>query len=84
MEEQILEQVNGRLTVVEKDKAFFVTLEDDPSDWLVRFEKDAGFGAREWAENMADVYNRRFSCSSISPPLPPGVQPSSYDPDLGD
>lgn len=82
MEEQILEQVNGRLAVVEKDSAFFVTREADPSDWLVRFEKDPGFKAREWAENMANVYNRRFSGASTDPPLFPGVQPSSYDPDL--
>lgn len=81
MEEHTVEQVNGRLTVVERDTAFFVAREADPSDWLVRFEKDPGFEAREWAENMADVYNRRFSGTSTDPPLPSGVQPTSYDPD---
>ena len=61
MHEHVLEQVNGRLTVVEKDKAFFVTREEDLSDWLVRFEKSPDFKAREWAENMVHVYNRRLS-----------------------
>lgn len=84
VEEQIFEQVNGRLTVVEKAMAFFVTREADPTDWLVRFEKDPGFKAREWAENMANVYNRRFSGTSTGPPLPPGTQPTIYDPEPQD
>jgi hypothetical protein len=61
VEEQLVEQVSGRLTVVEKDAAFFVTREADPEDWLVRFDKSPDFKAREWAENMVNVYNRRLS-----------------------
>jgi hypothetical protein len=78
--EHVLEQVNGRLAVVEKDKAFFVTREEDLSDWLVRFEKSPDFKAREWAENMVHVYNRRLSRLSAGSPVPPGVRPASYDP----
>ena len=81
MDEDTLEQVNGRLAVVEKEAAFFVTREEDLSDWLVRFEKSPDFKAREWAENMVHVYNRRLSRRSAGPPVPPGVQPASYDPD---
>lgn len=81
MDEHVLEQVNGRLAVVEKDTAFFVVREEDLNDWLVRFEKSPDFKAREWAENMAHVYNRRLSRPSAGPPVPPGVQPTSYDPD---
>ncbi len=80
MEEQITEQVSGRLAVVEEDAAFFVTREADPTDWFVRFEKSPDFKAREWAENMVNVYNRRLSRSSAGPPLPPGTQPATYDP----
>lgn len=51
----------------------------DPEDWLARFEKDEGFPAREWAENMARVYNRRLQQRS-GPPTPPGTRPASYHP----
>jgi hypothetical protein len=81
VDEHVLDQVNGRLTVVEKDTAFFVVREEDLNDWLVRFEKSPDFKAREWAENMAHVYNRRLSRPSAGPPVPPGMQPASYDPD---
>jgi hypothetical protein len=81
LEEQIVGQVDGRLAVVEKEAAFFVTPEADLNDWLVRFEKGPDFKAREWAENMVFVYNRRLSRPSAGPPVPPGVQPASYDPD---
>jgi hypothetical protein len=73
MEEQVVEQVEGKLAVVEKETAFFVTQASDLNDWLVRFEKGPGFAAREWAENMVRVYNRRLSKPSAGPPLPPGV-----------
>jgi TRAP-type C4-dicarboxylate transport system substrate-binding protein len=58
MDEQDL-QVEGRLSVREEETAFLVVREEDPNDWLARFEKDGDFPAREWAENMANVYNRR-------------------------
>ena len=75
-------QVVGKLAVVEEEAAFFVVRADDPVDWLVRFEKAPDFPAREWAENMVHVYNRRLSQQSAGPPTPPGTRPGSYHPDL--
>jgi hypothetical protein len=75
-------QVAGELTVVEEAAAFFVVRAEDSDDWLVRFEKDPGFPAREWAENMVRVYNRRLSRQSAGPPTPPGTRPGSYHPGL--
>ncbi len=72
----------GELTIVEEAAAFFVVRAEDPDDWLVRFEKDPGFPAREWAENMVLVYNRRLSRQSAGPPTPPGTRPDSYHPGL--
>lgn len=55
--------VNGRLDVIEDREACFVVVEGDVHDWLVRFEKAEHSGAREWADNMADVYNLRRQAS---------------------
>jgi len=76
-------QVEGRLAVREETGAFFVVRAEDPSDWLVRFEKSGDFPAREWAENMVSVYNRRLARRSAGPPTPPGTRPASYHPDWG-
>ena len=54
---------------------------EDPEDWLVRFEKTPDFPAREWAENMVSVYNRRLARRSGGPPTPPGTRPASYHPE---
>jgi hypothetical protein len=51
--------VDGVLDVLEDDEACFVIVDGEPEDWLVRFEKAADFAARDWAQNMARVYNRR-------------------------
>jgi hypothetical protein len=71
-------QVDGRLAVREEEGAFFVVRADDPEDWLVRFECDGTFPAREWAENMASVYNRRLTRRPVEPPTPPGTRPATY------
>ena len=68
----------GRLSVREEETAFLVVWEEDPEDWLARFEKEGDFPAREWAENMADVYNRR---RSTEPPTPAGTRLASYHPE---
>jgi len=74
-------QAGGTLAVREEEAAFLVVREEDQDDWLARFEKDGYFPAREWAENMANVYNRRLACRSIRPPTPPGTRPASYHPE---
>lgn len=53
-------QVEGPLAVREIEAAFLVVREEDPDDWLARFEKGGGFPARAWADNMVEVYNRRL------------------------
>lgn len=73
MDEQAL-QVEGRLAVREEGDAFLVVRETDPEDWLARFEKGGGFPAREWAENMARVYNLRLAQGPTASPTPPGTQ----------
>jgi len=75
------QQVDGRLIVREEEAAFLVVREEDPDDWLARFEKEGDFLAREWAENMARVYNRRLEHRSFGPPTPPGTRPPSYHPE---
>jgi len=80
MDEQGL-QIDGRLAVREEEDAFLVVRADDPEDWLVRFERDGDFPAREWADNMANVYNRRLTRRSVEPPTPPGTRPASYHPE---
>ena len=61
-------QTAGRLAVREEEAAFLVVRVDDPGDWLARFEKSPDFPAREWAENMVSVYNRRLAGRSAAPP----------------
>jgi hypothetical protein len=73
-------QAGGPLAVREETTAFLVVRSEDPDDWLARFEKGGGFPAREWAENMAHVYNRRLKRRSFGPPTPPGTRPGSYRP----
>ena len=51
--------VDGELEVLEDAEACLVVVDGEPEDWLVRFEKADDFAAREWADNMARVYNRR-------------------------
>jgi hypothetical protein len=74
-------QVDGRLAVREEATAFLVVRKGDPEDWLARFDKADGFPAREWAENMVRVYNRRLALRSAGPPTPPGTSLTSYHPD---
>jgi hypothetical protein len=77
-------QVEGRLLAVrEEEGAYLVVRADDLEDWLVRFEKNGDFPAREWAENMVSVYNRRLAKRAGGPPTPPGTRPASYHPDGG-
>jgi hypothetical protein len=74
-EELSAPQVEGRLAVREEEAAFLVVREGDPEDWLACFDKANGFPAREWADNMVRVYNRRLALRSAGPPTPPGTDP---------
>ena len=74
-------QVDGRLAVREEESAFFVVREEDPENWLVRFEKGDGFPARAWAENMVHIFNRRLEHRFGGPPTPPSTRPASYHPE---
>ncbi len=75
------QEVAGRLAFREEETAFLVVREADPDDWLARFDKDGGFPAREWAENMVLVLNRRLERRDpLRPSTPPGTRPSSYHP----
>jgi hypothetical protein len=76
-------QVEGRLAVCEEEAAFFVVPEEDPEDWLARFDKADGFPARAWAENMVRAYNRRLALRSAGPPTPVGTSLASHHPDPG-
>jgi hypothetical protein len=68
-------QVEDRLAVREEAAALLVISEGDPEDWFARFDKANGFPAREWAENMVRVYNRRLALRSAGSPTPPGTDP---------
>jgi hypothetical protein len=80
-EETAATQVEGRLAVREEEAAFLVVREEDTEDWLARFDKSSGFPAREWAQNMVRVYNRRLALRSAGPPTAPGTSLASYHPD---
>jgi hypothetical protein len=75
-------RLDGELAVREEGAAFLVARAEDPDDWLVRFEKSPDFPAREWADNMVHVYNRRLSHRSAGPRTPLSTRPASYHPDL--
>ena len=74
-EEPVAPQLEGLLAVREEEAAFLVVREGDPEDWVARFDKANGFPAREWAENMVRVYNRRMLLRSTGPPDPPRTDP---------
>ena len=56
----------GPLAVDEDAEHCLVTDADDEEDWIVRFDKDGEFPAREWADNMVDVYNARLDSKATS------------------
>jgi hypothetical protein len=50
----------GPLAVSEDAERCLVVDADDQEDWVVRFDKSDQFPAREWADNMVNVYNGRL------------------------
>ncbi|MFZ0214832.1 MAG: hypothetical protein WAM30_02715 [Candidatus Dormiibacterota bacterium] len=53
----------GHLVVRELPGAYVVAPEAAPDDWICRFDRSAGFPARDWAENMARAYNARLAAA---------------------
>lgn len=47
-----------RLTVVAVGDEYMVVYADDRQDWVARFHRRWP-EAHDWAQNMADLYNRR-------------------------
>lgn len=60
------EQIGADLSVIEVGDAYLVVVEGDDDDWLVRFERAEDFDAHGWADNMANVYNRRRRGKAMS------------------
>jgi hypothetical protein len=50
----------GPLAVSEDAERCLVVDAGDQEDWVVRFDKSDQFPAREWADNMVNVYNGRL------------------------
>ena len=50
----------GPLAVSEDAEQCLVVDAGDQEDWVVRFDKSDQFPAREWADNMVNVYNGRL------------------------
>lgn len=50
----------GPLAVSEDAEKCLVVDAADEEDWVVRFDKNDAFPARQWADNMVNVYNRRL------------------------
>jgi hypothetical protein len=48
------------LSAHESDDVWYVAVEGRAEDWLVSFDKAAGFDAQEWATNMAITFNARL------------------------
>lgn len=48
------------LSAHESSDAWYVVVDGQMEDWLVRFDKAPGFDAREWAASMAHTFNSRL------------------------
>jgi hypothetical protein len=70
----------GELEVARGRCGYWVVRSEDPSDWLVMFERNSQFPALAWAENMVMLYNMRLERPDFVPPLPPGQRPRSFHP----
>jgi hypothetical protein len=76
----------GKLTIIDSESWVYVAPNQDPEDWVARFEKAEDFPALEWAERMVALYNSDLRARE-SPalwhhrPRPPETPPaSSYPP----
>jgi hypothetical protein len=53
------------LDAIEDHDAWWVVVDHEPEDWLVRFEKNASFDASDWAFNMVRTFNSRLRASEL-------------------
>ena len=69
----------GPLAVHEDAERCLVTDAEDEEDWIVRFDKGGEFPAREWADNMVNVYNARLeSPRAGTAPVRAAATPSTW------
>jgi hypothetical protein len=59
--------LNQQLAAVESADAWYVVVEGRDGDWLARFEKAAGFDARDWAMSMVLTFNARLRAHTGDP-----------------
>lgn len=55
--------LHNPLVAVENAEAWWVVVDENPEDWLVRFEKSETFEAGEWAFNMVRTFNSRLDAA---------------------
>jgi hypothetical protein len=70
------------LAVVRDARSYVVARKRDPRDWLVAFDDDGAFPAKDWAENMVRIFNARL-LGRRTDLLPPGASPGNYHPHPG-
>ena len=55
------------VAAVEREDAWYVVVAGREADWLARFEKTAGFDARDWAMSMVLTFNARLRAHAGDP-----------------
>ena len=71
----------GKLTVIDTDAWVYVAVQDDPDDWVARFEKAHAFPAQEWAERMVSLHNSALRERGLQRTLhPPPGHNAPFDP----
>lgn len=59
--------LHQQLAAVEREDAWYVVVAGREADWLARFEKTAGFDARDWAMSMVLTFNARLRAHAGDP-----------------
>jgi hypothetical protein len=78
MDEQVL-QIEGRLSIREEESAFLVVREEDPDDWLARFEKDGNFPTTRLPLHQTSDVSWHASCQLPSRAVGPAAIHSSRE-----
>ena len=56
------------LIIVEQENVVIVAWADDPEDWVVRFHKQPGFHAIQWAKRIIFLNNQGSRSSGLTLP----------------